>query len=394
MNVERQLRDDLRAVAIPTALVPPADLADTVLHGVRRHRRTRAALVAVVAAVAGAVVAGGAVTVPAALGPGDGRSGAGFDPAAVGSAKPTATAGPAASGEPTFVTPGGGPQAVHVYGIDESRSYLLDPATGQYRELPYRMSLSPDLRRVAVEDVSGRAGVADRAALLRDGEGAVHWIDVPPGNGLRWSPDGTAVVFTSLSKSTGAVRFTAYRYDIATGKTTNTPINIEIIGSSVGWAADSINYVALLKSRDTNEGVEPGALQYLRPDGSLGERIEIEGGMVGGAESYSPSRRLLVADASDIMSARTMVSKIVEVATGRVVIDLPRGARPVGWYDEKTVVLLTASSADGSALELTLMDVGTGAVTRRIALPGLPHPRMMQIGTSDGLTGAASAFGF
>lgn len=389
MNVDRQLRDDLRAVPIPAALVPPADLADTVLHRVRRQRRTWMALTTVAA-----VVALAAVGVPLALGSHGGASGAGFEPAAGGQAKPTATAGPAAPGEPTFVAPGGGPQAIHVYGMDDSRTYLLDPAAGKYRKLPYLLSLSPDLRQVAVEDFRGRAGVADRAALLRDGEPAIHWIDVPPGSGLRWSPDGTALVFTSLSKSTGAVRFTAHRYDTATGKIKHTPINIEILGSSVGWAADSTNYVALLKRRETDDGVEPGALQYLRPDGSLGQRIEIQGGTVGGAGSYSPSRKLVIADASDIMSAQPLASKIVDVATRRVVTDLPQGAKPVGWYDEKTVALLTTGSADDSMPELTLMDIATGAVTKRIELPGVPRPGVMQIAASEGLTGEAAKFGF
>lgn len=387
MNVEEQLRDDLHAAPIPTALVAPSDLADTVLHNLRRQRRTRTTLVAAAAVVAVAVVG-----VPLALGPGGG-SGAGLDPAAiVGQAKPTRTAEPATPDEPTFVTPGGGPRAVHVYTVDELRSYLLDPATGQYHQLPYLVSLSPDLRHVAVEDVNGRPGVVDRAALLREGESAIRWIDVPAGNGLRWSPDGTALLFTSLAKGTGSIRFTAHRYDLDIAAIKNTAINADILGSSVGWAADSRRYVASLRGNSTADTVEPGALRYLEPDGTLGQRIEIEGGLVGGAESYSPSGKLMIVDASDIMSAQPIASKVLDVATGQVVIALPRSAKPVGWYDEKIVVLLAAGPVGDSVLEL--MDVATGAVTKRIEMPGVPQLRSLQIASSAGLTGAAVKFGF
>ncbi|MFS8478205.1 MAG: hypothetical protein FWJ93_04395 [Micromonosporaceae bacterium] len=276
MNLEEQIRDELHRSPLPATLVPPPDLADTVLRQVRRGRHARTALISVLAAAA---VAFG---VPVAVVQWTG----GPDPGTVVGDTP----GRGDSGSPSepalaFPTPGGGPNVIHAYTrMDDETTYLLDPSAGRYRHLNFRVVLSPDLRRAAVARDS-RVGVAERDALLRDGDAAVSWLDLPPGNGLAWSPDGTALVLTSLSKDAGVVRFTAHRYDLATGQVTDTPIAVDIIGSAVGWAADSQRYLALLPGDRTADSVQPGALQYINRDGTLGPRVEIAG-----AWSAAPSR--------------------------------------------------------------------------------------------------------
>jgi hypothetical protein len=70
-------------------------------------------------------------------------------------------------------TPTGGPRAIQTLSPG-SAAHLLDTAAGDYRKLPYlSVVLSPDEGTVT----DGRIGVADRAALLRHGERAIHRQD-------------------------------------------------------------------------------------------------------------------------------------------------------------------------------------------------------------------------
>ena len=382
MNLEELLRGDLQRAPLPADLLPPADLAGTVLHGLRRQRRNRLLATAIT------VILALAVGIPLGLAQirGDGA----VEPA-----------GPPVPDfdNPALVFPalGGGPQAIHTYRTDTptERTFLLDADNGAYRELPYEyVVVSPDLATVAVAAWDGRAGVADRKALLSRGESVISWIPVPASAGLAWSPDGNALLVTSMVKdeATRTNTFTAHRYDLATGQVSNTPIDVDLLGW-VGWAADSERYLALLRGEQGTDTVEPGALQYIDPDGTLGERIEIEGGTVGAAESYSPSRTYLALDSSGIMSAQTVPSKVMEVESGEIVTTLPGGrAMPVGWYDETTVVQVVRDT-DGSGT-LELVDITTGEVTVRIALTGLPFPTAMQIGSTEGFSGNAEGFGF
>jgi hypothetical protein len=369
MNLDEQIRDDLRHTPFPAALAPPTDLADTVLR--RLHRRRRARTLLGTAAAVTAAVAVVAIGVPSARPDQGGGTGADIT-------------------EPAFPAPGGGPQAVHVYTTND-RTYLLDVDAGQYRAVPFsRVVLSPDLTLAAVT-TGERVGLANRAALLRDGAPAVRWLDLPPGNGLAWSPDGTALLWTSIAKGT-RVRFTAHRYDVASRKTADTPINVDILGSSVGWAGDSKSYLALLRGHESSGGVEPGALQYIRADGSLGRRLETAGGMTSGAQAYSPSRRYLATDTSDLMAARPLPSPILDTTTGKVVASLTPGSKPVGWYDETTVLRLAPGGDRSPVLEL--VSIPSGTVTRSIDLSGEVQATGLQTGSSAGLTGRAAAFGF
>lgn len=59
---------------------------------------------------------------------------------------------------------------------------------------------------------------------------------------------------------TDTVSFVAHRYDVVTGTVTDAPIGVEILASSVGWAADSTRYLALLPGESGLNTVEPGAL--------------------------------------------------------------------------------------------------------------------------------------
>lgn len=352
-SVEEHLRDDLRAVRAPTAV--PADFADTVLRLDRRRRRVRR--VALGAAVALAVA-----VVPFAL-LGGGGSGSGLEVAA---------------GVPAFPEPGGGPRALHVYGTDDATTYLLDTATGRYRRTPYPVVLSPDLKRVAVTDGT-RTGVADRAALLRDGSRAIQWTKLAPGNGLAWSPDGTALLVTSITKQGGSGTFTAQRFDPMTGTIESTPINTEILGGAVAWAPDSRRYVVLEPGASGGNTVEPADLRYVEPGGQLGDRIGGPGGIVGG---YSPSGRYLAADTSTLETGARRSSPVFDLDTGDVIGQLPAGARPVGWYDERTVACVVYGTRDAV---LRLIDARTGTVRRQIDLPGVTRFATVQLGSSTGL---------
>ena len=405
MSIEEQIRHELRGASMPADLVPAGDLAEIVLRRLRRQRQRRAMLAAAVA-----VVLAGAVPLVALRGeeadPGGAGLRVGVPPTATGPGVgpvPTAT-GPGAGLEPTdtgpgagpagpmiFPTPGGGRQAIHVYQVEPFRAYLLDPASGRYHDVPFAVTLSPNGDRVAVSD-GERIGVAERAALFRDGAAAVRWTPLPPGNGPLWSPDGTALLLTAIDKGNGTLRFSAHRFDVATGRLTRTPIDLDLLGGAVGWADDSRRYLALVVGERSADTVTPGELRYVEPDGRLGDRIDVRGGLERGASSYSPSRRLLVTDASGIMSAAPVTSPIIEVATGRVVAEVPAGSRPIGWYDEETLVVLTP--AWGGQQRLELLTVATGAVRKRIDLAGLPGATSIEIGPTTGFSATAARFGF
>lgn len=383
-KIEERVRADLRATTTPATLVPPPDLAHAVLHRLRRRRQSRIAMTAAAAVIA--VTAGVSLVIAG------GEAGGGTTQQPGVSSSPSKADGPTSGSDsvaPTFPRPGGGPKVIHVYTAAES--YLLDLATGRYRRFPYSLVLSPDGKQVIV-DSGERIGLAGRVALLRDGESVIHWLEYPPGAGVAWAPDGSALLSTSIDKSAPTPRFTIRRYDIVTGRTTFAPIDVEILGGSVGWAADSRRYLALLPGKRSPGTVEPGALQYLNPDGSPGPRIDIAGGLVGGANSYSPARSLFFADASDLMSARPLPSPIVDVATGRSVADVPAGSKPIGWYDDDAIVRLTADAMRKPVLEV--VDVLTGVVRKTIDVSGLPEPYAVQIGSSAGLAAAAAGLGF
>lgn len=387
MSLEEQLRRDLHRSPLLPRLLPEPDLAESVLRELRR-RRERRVLVAVAAAVAAVV---GAVAVPWGLSQhrADGRQ----DPAGPNFAYPVAE----------FPTHGGGPQVIHSYTTEINASphvvsYLLDEQTGEYREFPYeRLVLSPDRRTVAFE-AHGRIGLAERKELLVRGESAAQWLSLAAGTGLSWSPDGTALLVIGLSKGEGTAAVVAQRYDLATGTVTSTPITVDVLGTTVGWAADSRGYLVLLRGGQGGDTVRPGGLRYVGADGTPGETIAIEGGEIGGADAYSPSREYLLVDASRLMTERPVSSKVVDVKTGEVILELPGGrAGTVGWYDDRTVVTVRDDPAGGNYGVLELVDIDTGDVIRRLELTGVPYrytTPSIQIGPSDRLVGAAEAYGF
>lgn len=381
MRIEERLHHDLLDPVLPAALVPPPDLADTVLRGVRRRR---AAPLVAVAAAAAAV----AIVVPlAVLRPGgDGAPAAPSSPSAVDPApdRPAPTQLPAL---------GGGPRTLHAFTMASTgRTSLLDVRTGRYQELPYEtVLLSPDLRRVAVEK-DERVGIADRSALLRDGERAVSWTNLPGGSGLMWSPDGVALLLGTLEKTSSSVSHTVLRYDLRTRLVTSTPVptGITLIGTPT-WAANSRDYLLLPVGAESTQGVRPGPLRVLHPDGTLGRVLPGPGGVVDGPAAYSPSGELMVADTGDIMMGKPGPSAVLDARTGEEVGTLPPSTGTViGWYDERTVVRL--SGLDVSEAALLLLDARTGRTVRTIPLPGVPPLSSVQTGPAGGAPSTVPRF--
>lgn len=307
---------------------------------------------------------------------------------------PALAAPPAAATDPAgpvFPRPGGGPRAIHVL-TAQAVSYLLDPATGRYRELPYpTLLLSPDGRTVALEAADdGRIGVADRAELLRVGAAAVRWTDLP-GGAINWSPDGTALLTTTPDKATR--RIVVNRYDLATDTLRHTPVSFATEGAA-GWAADSRRYVVRLPGPDPE--IPNGPLRYVEPDGTPGPLVGASG-HIWDADAYSPSRRYAIVEPArgypfPPEPAPWQYPRILDLVSGRLVATIRTDWPLLGWYDSRRVVRVAPGPA-GQPTTLEVIDVFTGQVTRRVPAPGLPAYRI-QLGSSAGLCGPAAALGF
>ncbi|MGH3648657.1 MAG: hypothetical protein ACRDTM_15965 [Micromonosporaceae bacterium] len=386
MITEQRLREDLHQVDGTPGLVPPEHLADAVLTGVRRQRRTRAAVVGVVAIVAVLTVA-----IPVAL---YGGGGPAVQP---GGVYPSST-DPGAPAEPVFPAPGGGPNVIHVYAVESfSVSYLLDEETGGYRRLPYEITLSPDLKTVALSD-GRRAGIAERAKLVADGPEAVRWLEQPqrPYNGISWAPNGKAVAFTAIHKESGRVAFTVHRYELKTGKVTTTPAG-HIVGSTVGWTADSRRYIVL---RDPVKG----PLEVLNVDGTTYGKLEakqedgtsrpVAPGLIGGAESYHPGRTFVIVDASWLDTGKApMPSTVLDAETLFPAGPMPVGWHPVGWYDDQRLIGYRVN-ASGQGLVFEVRYIESDRPLISVAAPGLQAATRVQIGSSKNLAEPAEKLGF
>jgi hypothetical protein len=178
--------------------------------------------------------------------------------------------------------------------LSGAQVYLLDEAHGRYRRFPFaRIMVAPEGGLVAVEGIDARVGIADREDLLLRGERAVRWSSLPPGSWAGWSPDGRALLTTTLDKDTWT--FTAHRYDLADGRVRSTPIALDCQTCTAGWAADSTRYVVELTG--TPPQLPTGPLVYLGPDGTRGPLVGAEG-HIWNADAYSPSRRFAIVDPS------------------------------------------------------------------------------------------------
>lgn len=313
--------------------------------------------------------------------------------AATGSTAPeTKPVKPTAS-DLVFPRPGGGPRAIHAYHdvfAWSGTTYLLHRVTGEYRKLPFEsLVLSPDERTVAVEGQDGRIGIAQREALLNS-EAAVRWTNLPLGSPSWWSPDGTALLVTTLDKE--ARRFTAHRYDVATGQIRSTPISLDCDTCTAGWAADSTRYVVRLRGPDPE--LPDGPMQYLNPDGTPGPLVGANG-HIWNADSYSPSRRYVVVEPSRPLFGEPgdwQLPKVFDLLTGTVVSTIRTDWPVVGWYDDGRVVRV-AEGAAGDPVTLEVLDIHTGEVTRRVPAPGFA-PCCFQLGSAAKLRGEASELGF
>lgn len=295
-----------------------------------------------------------------------------------------------------FPRPGGGPVAIQaLVSAHQQQSYLLDPAAGEYRALPYSdLQLSPDGRRVVVEPLGADGyAVAGRTALLRDGERALRPINLPLGSGLSWSPDGTALLTTTLDKT--ARRFTVHRYDVATGRLRHTPVSLDCEICTAGWAADSRRYVVSLPGTDPQN--PSGPARYLNPDGTPGPMLGTGAdGFVYGAGAYSPSRRYVVLEPARPFGGELTDDKlprVYDLRARRVVTAVHTAHALLGWYDNRHVVRLAVTDA-GEPDAIEVVHIHTGRVARRVAAAGLPFAASIQLGATVGFSPTAATRGF
>jgi hypothetical protein len=364
------IEDELRALPGPPALPPPADLADAVLRGVRR-RRARTAV------AAAAVLVAAAVAVPVATLRGGGPDRVPARPAPTGSA-PTE---PAPTGPRTtrLTDLPGGPVTITAFTVDDTgRTWVLDPATGAYAEVPYAAAVvSPDGRRVAVSD-GRRTGLADVGDL-----GRVRWTGLAGGRPA-WSPDGRRLLVTAVDRGSGLV-YRLQALTVATGAVRTTRlVNPPIVGDPA-WAADSADFLVARRVYDDPDGAPlVTAPQVVHPDGTFGATWL----GTGGRPTFSPSGARAAVDPSDLPVLRPTETSIVDTRTGDRLTGLPAGAthawpKTAGWYDESSVVRLQ------DAPELSVVDATTGAIRRVVRLPSLPPLSAVQLGPR---TGAAPGF--
>ncbi|MEV0649072.1 hypothetical protein AB0I28_27840 [Phytomonospora sp. NPDC050363] len=342
MTEHERVRDELRALPETPVPEPPADLADTVLDRLGRRRRAMGAGIAVLVLVL-------LVALPLAW----------VD-------QPRQGAPPAGQGSdldvPGLSAPGGGPMMIQVYTV-AGNSFVFDPRTGAYRGFALRIVYSADLVwSAAMKD--GKVGVATREALLRDGESALSWLDVPPADGAVWAPDGSALLVTEIDRSL------AHRHDPATGTTTAIPLDHYELAAPLAWAGDSENYAVTLAKAG-----RPSGTQYVDGDGKAFAQIEGGPGHVAG---YSPNG--LYGYCDGFMKTST----VFYAQTGTMEWSLPTRDGFAGWYDDEVVALV-----DASTLELVLVNVIVNKVIERVALPVLPES--VQIGPTPD---PGLAFGF
>lgn len=346
MNEHQDVRDELRALPEPKVPLPPPDLADTVLGRLGRQRKVmRAGIAALV------LVLLAAVPVVWAQGGTDGLP----------------PADPTTSEAPDMPKPGGGPSAIHVYGVD-GESFVLDPATGAYQGFPFEVVLSPDLRWAAILD-DGKVGVVSRASLLRAGDAEVTWLDMPPADGPTWSPNGKTLLVTATDRTT------ALRYDPdKPGSQSLFPVPLREMGAPLSWAGDSQRYLGLLTKQGT-----PGGMVYLTAENLDTGSVEGAPGQVGG---YSPDGRYGFLHALPGLRSTVFYTK-----NGVLAMTVPQSGAFAGWYDDTTVALV-----DEDEPALALFDVAASKNARSIPLPGVPD--RIQIGPSAELTGEAARYGF
>jgi hypothetical protein len=82
--------------------------------------------------------------------------------------------------------------------------------------------------------------------------------------------------------------------------------------------------------------------------------------------------------------------RILDLASGTVVAAVPTSDALLGWYDDTHVVRVGPQETT----TFEVVDVITGAVTERVAAPGLPKSAEYQLGYACGLRGDGFELGF
>jgi hypothetical protein len=339
------LHAELRRLA---DVAPPADLASAALRRATRNRRR--AVASVLAAVVGAVAIIGGATV--------GVRAAGN----AGSTTPAVTA-PAPTGPAMVVT------TYSTVAHGTTRTYLLDPRTGQYALVPYEIVLpSPDGSKALV--LNAAAAVVSWRVISRDDllagrvDRARPLPPTSPPTWPAWTADGRAVVQGLVVDRRGKAGAQIGGFQLVDAATLRARV-VRLEGGPYGQPGTS-------PSSDQSQ-LEPGAeIQVVvGPDHTPGSNgvgsqvwlFDLDGrlvrhlrtsGPVGGWTAWvSPGRRYLLS---------TVNSPVLDLGTARYVPLRTRPAGAVGWYDATHCVLQAGD-------QLLLVDVTTGRTVHSLRLP-------------------------
>lgn len=378
--MSNDLESGLRAaLADLTDGPPPPGLAAVAIRTARRQRRTRlaAAGLVAVAALAAAPVAWAVL--------------------------------PAADNPPGTGTPAGGPWpagplVVTAYTDYRDTSLVLDYATGEYVEMPYRhVAPSPDGTRAVVRDGDGSWAHPLRVGVLDLATGEVRWIDgLTGGRGAAWSPDGEEILVTETERSTGLQGFAIvdaetleYRF-VDHGDVLAPDVNAA--GARYVWAPGGEGIV-LATSVDTGTESAPDVswgVRFYDRSGELQRSLPMPGPVESEAAFSPDGTRMAVRD--PYVGGPVTV---VDTQTGEVVARVPvRGWSAdtwgdiVGWADDDHLLVRSALPGryeEPPSSRLAVVDL-SGRIVEEVDLLG-DWPAL-HIGSSEDLASAGAGFTF
>ena len=177
----------------------------------------------------------------------------------------------------------------------------------------------------------------------------------------QWSPDGNTLLFSKTPEGVAqAPTGVAVILDVTTGRTTATMLDVTglscaEVGCRLTWLPSGTE-IALAVSRKAgaNQAVEPFGVQTFTLDGARARLLPIAG-IPGGPDAWSPDgRHVVVAGvAADGMNPE---GRIVEVATGTVVLRMAAVITQAAWVDNDRMLIweLDITNPDNPDLVVTL----------------------------------------